>query len=552
MIVLNSLLMASECFFGGSLVLALALGLSHGKPASQRHLILTGAFAVLLALPLASLALPSHFVWYLAAPHTVVAQTVPQTVSAAPAAVPFFDLADLVLGLVALWAMGVIFVLSKAAYGGVALADLYRASVPYIPQGISPEKFRGLNWQLRLRTTPGDAGPITWGIFRPIVLLPKSSVTWSRARLEAVLLHEAAHVRRKDCLSRLIAVIASALYWPNPLVWMAARIMRRDGETAADDVVLSSGIKASAYAEHLVGLAQVFASSRPSYAGVSLAMAEPAMLDARVEAILHPSRCRKAASKKDVLKIAILGLTATAVMALARPSLAQAKPEPEDKPAVANTENLAKACPEKTNAMTDRKAARVASVAAEAPEEPADLPPAPPAPPANIVPPAPPAPPAVINPPAPPAPPSHFTVRWKTSDGIDKVWEGSGAAERAEADRALAAARAEHRRAIALEKEQIHKALATVHMQVNPADVMREHAADFAKAQADIANAQGEIAKAQATVHAALAKANISAVVAQAFDKAMVQAIKNARPAIEHALANTKVDVTVKVDSDEE
>jgi drug/metabolite transporter (DMT)-like permease len=48
-IVLNSLLMACECFFGGSLLLALALVLSRGKPASQSHLILTGAFGVVAA-----------------------------------------------------------------------------------------------------------------------------------------------------------------------------------------------------------------------------------------------------------------------------------------------------------------------------------------------------------------------------------------------------------------------------------------------------------------------------------------------------------------------
>ena len=75
MIVLNSLLMALECFFGGSLVLALALLLAQGKPASQRHLIITGAFAVLLLLPLASLALPSHMVWQLAA---IPQETMPQ------------------------------------------------------------------------------------------------------------------------------------------------------------------------------------------------------------------------------------------------------------------------------------------------------------------------------------------------------------------------------------------------------------------------------------------------------------------------------------------
>jgi hypothetical protein len=276
-----------------------------------------------------------------------------------------------------------------------------------------------------------------------------------------------------------------------------------------------SGIKASAYAEYLVGLARAFASSRPSYAGVSLAMAEPAMLDARVEAILNPTRSRKAIGRGDVMKIALLGLTATAVIALARPSLAEAKAVAEPSPLVAPASSA--------------QPARIIA-AAEAPEAPAavDVPPEPPAPPAFAVPPAPPAPPAVVN---PPARQSHFTMRWKTDDGIDKVWEGSTASEHAAAERALA--QAEHARAVAQEKAQERQAA----VRLDLAEVRREHAADFAQAQA-------EIAKAQVHVHEALAKANISRVVSIAIDNAMSKALTEAQ----RALAHTKVDVTVKVD----
>ncbi|MDR3526627.1 MAG: M56 family metallopeptidase [Rhizomicrobium sp.] len=502
MIVLNSLLLASECFFGGSLLLAIAMLLSQGKPASQRHLILSGAFAVLLALPLASLALPSHMIWHLAAPQASL-----PVAMAAPAAGPAFDWSLLVLGLVALWAMGVIFVLSKAAFGGVALSALYRASVPHIPHGLSSEKFRGLSWQLRIRTTPGEAGPITWGILRPIVLLPKSSVNWSRARLEAVLLHEAAHVRRHDCLTRLVALIACALYWPNPLVWVAARAMRRDGETAADDVVLACGIKASAYAEHLVGLARAFAGSRPAYAGVSLAMAEASMLDERVEAILNPTRSRRAVRKADVLKIAALGLTATAVMALARPSVAEAKPEPAASPAptlvaspVASASALQPEPVEKAQKIHQRRIVvlREDAVPPAPPEPPAP----PPAPALPALPPAPPAPPALQ---VPPAPPSHVTLRWEGPNGVKEMHWSFAEQQRAAVARSIA--KAERQRA-------------AIAVQIDLGEAMREHAADLAQAQA-------EIAKAQASVHAALAKANISMVVSKALDKAMAKAFQD-------------------------
>ena len=76
-----------------------------------------------------------------------------------------------------------------------------------------------------------------------------------------------------------------------------------------------------------------------------------------------------------------------------------------------------------------------------------------------------------------------------------------------------------------------------VRVQAKHSEVMREHDADLAQAHAEIANAQ-------AHVHEALAKANISQVVALAIDKAMNIALKETQ----RALANTKVDVTVKVD----
>ena len=96
---------------------------------------------------------------------------------------------------------------------------------------------------------------ITWGAVRPVVLLPKTSSSWSEDRRRTVLLHEFAHVRRLDCLGQTVATAACAIYWFNPAVWLAARALRAEAETASDDLVIQRGTAPSTYASELLSIA---------------------------------------------------------------------------------------------------------------------------------------------------------------------------------------------------------------------------------------------------------------------------------------------------------
>ena len=68
-----------------------------------------------------------------------------------------------------------------------------------------------------------------------------------------MLAHELAHIKRGDWLIQMVAEMARAGYWFNPLVWIACRRLRLESEQATDDVVLHAGIDGSAYARAPAG-----------------------------------------------------------------------------------------------------------------------------------------------------------------------------------------------------------------------------------------------------------------------------------------------------------
>src|SRR6185503_18155763 len=106
-----------------------------------------------------------------------------------------------------------------------------------------------------------------------------------------VLLHELAHVRRWDYASLIAMETARAMYWMNPLVWLAARRANVELERACDDEVLRAGTQSLEYAEHLYQIAASLAGARTPVG--ALAMAQPSTLRSRVGAILAGRMNRK-------------------------------------------------------------------------------------------------------------------------------------------------------------------------------------------------------------------------------------------------------------------
>ncbi len=164
----------------------------------------------------------------------------------------------------------------------------------------------GLLWSDRART------PLTWGILRPVILFPMSARDWTAHQVDLARRHEEAHIARHDWLWQTFANLTRAVFWFHPLVWFAVAQLRKEAETATDDLVLASGAAPVDYAEQLLEVARNLSTATPSPA---VPMIRAGALEARVRSILNPRRQRRNTSV--VLKAAITILLAVVAAGLA-------------------------------------------------------------------------------------------------------------------------------------------------------------------------------------------------------------------------------------------
>jgi TonB family protein len=188
----------------------------------------------------------------------------------------------------ALWIAGIVVALARLMAGIATVASWTRRARP-------------LN---RVLISDLAAAPLTWGVFRPVILFPACAVEWPDDQLELALRHEQAHIARRDWLWQMLANTLNAVFWFHPLVWLANAELRREAESATDDMVLASGVDAVDYAEQLVRVARFLSGPLPL---VAVPMARSKILESRVRGILDPRRRRGQASL----------LTRTAVVLLA-------------------------------------------------------------------------------------------------------------------------------------------------------------------------------------------------------------------------------------------
>jgi len=142
-----------------------------------------------------------------------------------------------------------------------------------------------LRRRIRVCQSPEVGVPMTWGVFRPVLMLPSSSVEWSAEEKEAALRHEFAHILHWDAAKRWLSAFVGAVFWPHPLMWLAARRWKLEQECACDDYVMGSGLDAAAYARQLLAAAKSFRAGMRAPAA-ALVMAMPSCLEVRLRAVM--------------------------------------------------------------------------------------------------------------------------------------------------------------------------------------------------------------------------------------------------------------------------
>ncbi|HKF69617.1 MAG TPA: M56 family metallopeptidase, partial [Vicinamibacterales bacterium] len=147
----------------------------------------------------------------------------------------------------------------------------------------------GVRQSIQLLRAADDAVPVTWGLFRPCIVVPASASAWSGDRLRIVLAHEVAHIRRHDWIVQLAAKAVCVVYWFNPLFWMASNRLHQESEQACDDLALGLGVDRFDYAMHLLEIAREQTSGRIIPA---LGMAKASTVERRFAALLDPSGLR--------------------------------------------------------------------------------------------------------------------------------------------------------------------------------------------------------------------------------------------------------------------
>ncbi|NLT15792.1 MAG: peptidoglycan DD-metalloendopeptidase family protein [Clostridiales bacterium] len=122
---------------------------------------------------------------------------------------------------------------------------------------------------VQIRQSDRIQAPLTYGVFRPIILLPKAIDWTDEAGLKVILSHELTHIRRFDTLLKLVLAAAVCVHWFNPFVWVMYALANRDIELACDEAVvraLGENMK-SAYALTLIGLEEKKSSLAPLISG---------------------------------------------------------------------------------------------------------------------------------------------------------------------------------------------------------------------------------------------------------------------------------------------
>ena len=316
-----------ECGFRASFPLAVAWAvtrLASRSSAATRHFVWAYAVGIALLLPLPTIVTPR---WNVAAPEPITRLASAAHIKAGASTIPSVATTESILvgrtdkpkdrranGLTPwkiaawIWVTGAVVVFCYTLMGHFAAWRLYRTTRSIEDSWIKDTepltREAGLRRRLRVVESAAVSAPVVLNVWRPTVVMPEAARQWSRARIRAVLLHELAHIRRNDLSTQMLAHLACAFYWFNPLIWFAAHQLRLERERACDDFVLMAGTSGADYATHLFEIAT--GESASTAATVAIGLAEHRLqLEQRLIAIVNPRTPRQSTTILGKFMVAV-------------------------------------------------------------------------------------------------------------------------------------------------------------------------------------------------------------------------------------------------------
>jgi hypothetical protein len=178
--------------------------------------------------------------------------------------------------------------------------------------------------------SPLCATPVTIGWLRPVPLLPSDWRTWTAAKLDAVLIHEREHVRRRDPLVQWLALLNRCVFWFHPLAWWLERKLASLAEEACDQAVLAGGHEAHDYARYLIEMARSVSETGARIEWAGAVEFSSGNLPGRIRRIMDAPPAVRMSRAKSVAAASLCGLMLATFLAcsVGRPSRSSAGPGP--------------------------------------------------------------------------------------------------------------------------------------------------------------------------------------------------------------------------------
>lgn len=209
-----------------------------------------------------------------------------------------------------IWLVGAVLTAAYFTVSCVRIGRRFRVSspddTPAVRSWLADQKLRR---PIEVRRSPSVSSPLTYGVLRPVILLPEETERNDQTTLTYILTHELIHIRRFDGVTKLIFAAVLCVHWFNPLVWVMFFLANRDLELSCDERVmdiLGSSERAS-YALTLIDLEETRSRCFSPYNHFSkLAIKE------RIEAIM---KYKKASVLAIIMAVALVA-GATTVFAV--------------------------------------------------------------------------------------------------------------------------------------------------------------------------------------------------------------------------------------------